>query len=47
LLEAHDEVDLWQFWQLLITPLCTAVLGFCVAPSAPAAWQVSQDVLTV
>jgi hypothetical protein len=32
LLEAHDEVDLWQLSQT-VTPLCTAVLGFCVAPS--------------
>jgi hypothetical protein len=33
LLEAHEAVDLWQFWQLPVTPLCTAVLDFCVAPS--------------
>jgi hypothetical protein len=29
-------VEIWQLSQLPVTPLCTAVLGFCVAPSAPA-----------
>jgi hypothetical protein len=46
LLEAHDVVDLWQLSQI-VTPLCTAVLGFCVAPSAPAPWQVAHEALTV
>jgi hypothetical protein len=47
LLADHVDVDWWQFWQLLTTPLWTAVLGFWVAPRLFAAWQVSQDVPTV
>jgi hypothetical protein len=33
LLTVQADVDLWQFWQLLVTPECTAVLVFCVAPN--------------
>jgi hypothetical protein len=45
LLAVHAEVDLWHPSQT-VTPLWTAVLGFCVAPRDPLLWQVAHEVLT-
>jgi hypothetical protein len=43
--DCQFDTEMWHASQLPVTPLCTAVLGFCVAPKAPALWQVAHWVL--